>query len=400
MKITDIEFHPLRLVVAGASFGGTDADPKDQIGLSAEAMAARRYTAPETGVVRIRTDAGIEGLADGATLPHYLGHGIGSMVDWMGRFNKVLIGADPLNIAGVHRRMEAVAGIGAPGCRPAQAAIDMAIHDLAGKAYGCPVYDILGGAYRTDFELQTQMHGHTPEQLLDVCHHYIRQGYKALKIKIGGQIRREGFSKSSVDADIAKVSAVADQVPGNIQLDVDANQALGSPKTAVNFFERVIRSAFHPNMSVEQPLHHLDLAGHAFVRRALPLPMILDESVTSPVAMMQIARMAAADRIVLKPNRVGGLWPARKIIAICEASGIGVSLDTMPFTSLGNTMLCHLAATIRTAYPLDAEGHTFFEDSPFRGGLELRDGRAHLSRAPGFGVEVDEPGLSKMSIAI
>ena len=105
---------------------------------------------------------------------------------------------------------------------------------------------------------------------------------------------------------------MADQVPGNIQLDVDANQALGSPKTAVNFFERVIRSAFHPNMSVEQPLHHLDLAGHAFVRRALPLPMILDESVTSPVAMMQIARMAAADRIVLKPNRVGGLWPARK----------------------------------------------------------------------------------------
>ena len=75
-------------------------------------MAARRYTAPETGVVRIRTDAGIEGLGDGATLPHYLGHGIGSMVDWMGRFNKVLIGADPLNIAGVHRRMEAVAGIG------------------------------------------------------------------------------------------------------------------------------------------------------------------------------------------------------------------------------------------------------------------------------------------------
>ena len=400
MKITDIEFHPLGLVVAGASSKGTDADPKDQIGASAEAMAAQRYTAPETGVVRIRTDAGIEGLGDGATLPHYLGHGIGSMVDWMGRFRKVLVGTDPLNIAGIHRRMEAAAGIGAPGCRPAQAAIDMAVHDLAGKAYGCPVYDVLGGAYRTDFDLQTQMHGHTPEQLLDVCHHYIRQGYKALKIKIGGQLRREGFSKSTIDADLAKVSAVADELPGNIQIDVDANQALGSPKIAVNFFERVIRSTLHANMSVEQPLHHLDLAGHAFVRRSLPLPMILDESVTSPVAMIQIARMGAADRIVLKPNRVGGLWPARKIIAICEANGIGVSLDTMPFTVLGNTMLCHLAATIRTAYPLDAEGHTFFADSPFRGGLELRDGRAHLSQAPGFGVEVDEPSLSNMSIAL
>lgn len=397
MKITDIEFHPLRLVVAGGSSEGTEADPKDQIGASAEAMAAQRYSPPETGVVRIRTDAGVEGLGDGATLPHYLGHGIGSMADWMVRFRKVLVGADPLNIAGVHRRMEAAAGIAAPGCRPAQAAIDMAIHDLAGKAYGCPVYDVLGGALRTDFDLQTQMHGHTPEQLLDVCHHYIAQGYKALKIKIGGQLRREGFSKATVDSDLAKVIAVADTLPGDIQIDVDANQALGSPKTAVNFFESVVRSTLHANMSVEQPLHHLDLIGHAFVRRSLPLPMILDESVTSPTAMMQIVRLQAADRIVLKPNRVGGLWPARKIIAICEANGIGVSLDTMPFTVLGNTMLCHLAATIKTAYPLDAEGHTFFEDSPFRGGLELRDGRAHLSRAPGFGVEVDERSLANMS---
>ncbi len=397
MKITEIEFHPLRLALSGATSRGTDAAPEDQQGASPEAMAAQRYAPPETGVVRMRTDAGLEGLGDGATLPHYFGHGIGSMVDWMKRFRTVLIGGDPLNIADMHRRMEAVAGIGVPGCRPAQAAIDMAIHDIAGKAYGCPVYDLLGGAYRTAFSLQTQMHGHTPEQLLGVCHHYIGQGYRALKIKIGGQLRREGYSKAAVDADAAKVTAVARDLPSDIQIDVDANQALGSPKTAVNFFERVIRMAVHPNMSMEQPLHHLDLAGHAFVRRRLPLPMILDESVTSPVAMVQIARLAAADRIVLKPNRVGGLWPARKIIAICEANGIGISLDTMPFTVLGNTMLCHLAATIKTAYPLDAEGHTFFADSPFHGGIEIHDGRAHLSAAPGFGVEVDEQRLARLA---
>ncbi|MCP4384432.1 MAG: hypothetical protein GY798_23985, partial [Hyphomicrobiales bacterium] len=270
MKITDIAFHPLRLVVAGASSEGTEADPTHQLGASAAAMAAQRYTAPETGVVRIRTDTGLEGVGDGATLPHYLGHGIGSMSDWMMRFRQVLVGFDPLNIAGIHRRMEAAAGIGAPGSRPAQAAIDMAVHDLAGKAYGCPVYEVLGGAYRTDFGLQTQMHGHTPEQLLSVCHHYLDQGYRALKIKIGGPLRRNGYSKETVDADAAKVSAVAADIPGDIQIDVDANQALGNPKLAVNFFERVVRTALHPNMSVEQPLHHLDLAGHAFVRRSLP----------------------------------------------------------------------------------------------------------------------------------
>jgi L-alanine-DL-glutamate epimerase-like enolase superfamily enzyme len=401
MKITAIELHPLHLQIGKlGSPLGAEAPVTDQRGASALVMAAQRYAPPETVLVRMRTDAGIEGLGDGATLPHYFGHGIGSMLDWLDRFRKVLIGCDPLNFAGIHRQMEVVSSIGVPGCRPAQAAIDMAIHDIAGKAYGCPVYELLGGAFRTELELQTQMHGHSVEQLLSVCEHYIDLGFTGLKLKIGGKIRREGYSKASVDEEADKVAGVVARLPDEIQVDVDANQALASPKIAVGLFERVLRTAFHPNVSIEQPLHHLDLAGHAFIRRMLPFPVILDEAVTSPVAMLQIIRMDAADRIVLKPNRVGGLWPACKIISICEANGIGVSLDTMPFTVLGDTMLCHLGATIRTHYPLDGEGHTFFLETPFRGGVELSGGRARLSKEPGFGVEVDEERLARVTVPL
>ena len=397
MKITSINFFPLRLAIGaqGAPLG-TEPSLRKQHDASAETLAAQRYAPPETVFVRIGTDAGIEGFGDGATLPHYLGHGIGSMIDWLKRFRSVLIGCDPLNIAGIHRQMETVTSIGVPGCRPAQAAIDMAIYDLAGKAYGCPVYELLGGAVRTELELQTQMHGHTVEQLVSVCEHYIARGFTGLKLKIGGGIRRDGYSKAAVDEEADKIVGVTARLPHEIQVDVDANQALGNPKIAVGFFERVRREGFHPNLSIEQPLHHLDLAGHALIRRMLPFPMILDESVTSPVAMMQIVRMQAADRIVLKPNRVGGLWPARKIISICEANGIGVSLDTMPFTLLGDTMLCHLGATIRTHHPLDGEGHTFFTETPFVGGVNLSGGRARIPNGPGFAVDVDETRLARM----
>lgn len=397
MKITNIEFYPLHLTIGSpVSPLGSDSSTTEQSEDSPEALAAQRYAPPETVLVRISTDSGYQGLGDGATLPHYFGHGIGSMLDWLARFRKVLIGCDPLNIAGIHRQMEQVASIGVPGCRPAQAAIDMAIYDLAGKAQGCPVYELLGGALRTELELQTQMHGHSVAQLLGVCEHYIAKGFTGLKLKIGGKIRREGFSKSAVDEETEKIVGVARQLPARIQVDVDANQALGSPKLAIGMFERVRREAFHPNLSIEQPLHHLDLAGHALIRRALPFPMVLDEAVTSPVAMMQIVRMNAADRVVLKPNRVGGLWPARKIVGICEANGIGISLDTMPFTLLGDTMLCHLGATIRTHFPLDGEGHTFFTETPFVGGVKLREGRARIPNGPGFAIEVDEDRLMKM----
>jgi L-alanine-DL-glutamate epimerase-like enolase superfamily enzyme len=109
--------------------------------------------------------------------------------------------------------------------------------------------------------------------------------------------------------------------------------------------------------------------------------------------------MDAADRVLLKPNRVGGLFPARKIVSICEANGIGISLDTMPFTVLGDTMLCHLGATIRTHFPIDGEGHTFFTEQPFVGGVELSGGRARLSNRPGFGIEVDEDRLARIAEA-
>ena len=193
------------------------------------------------------------------------------------------------------------------------------------------------------------------------------------------------------------VAGVVGHLPGDVQVDVDANQGLMSAKIAIGLFERVRRVAHHPNLAIEQPLHHLDLAGHAMIRRALPYPVVLDEAVTSPAAIIQIVRLEAADRIVLKPNRVGGLWPSMKIIDICEAHGIGVSLDTMPFTVLGDTMLCHLGATLQTHYPLDAEGHTFFKETPFIGGITLKDGRVQISEEPGFGVAVDEARLLAMT---
>ena len=389
---------PLRLQMRAETVTtGANVKSEDQRDLSAEQMAKVRYAPPETVLVRVKTDAGIEGLGDGATLPHYLGHGVGSMLDWLHRFRSVLVGCNPLNIAGIHRKMETMASIGVPGCRPAQAAIDMAIHDILGKAYDCPVYEILGGAVRTELELQTQMHGHSLEQLLSVCEHYVDLGFTGLKLKIAGQLRRDGYSKAQVDEEAIKVAGVVASLPNHLQVDVDANQGLGNAKVAIGLFEHVRRTAYHPRMSIEQPLHHLDLAGHALIRKTLPYPVILDEAVTSPTAMIQIVRMEAADRIVLKPNRVGGLWPALKIIAICEANGIGVSLDTMPFTVLGDTMLCHLAATLHKPYPLDAAGHTFFKETPFTGGVILANGQAVLPPTPGFGVELDEDQLQAMT---
>jgi L-alanine-DL-glutamate epimerase-like enolase superfamily enzyme len=92
-----------------------------------------------------------------------------------------------------------------------------------------------------------------------------------------------------------------------------------------------------------------------------------------------------------------------KTVAICESANIGVSVDTNPYTMIGDTACCHMAAAIRTPYPVDCEGHVSFLDwGPHKfvtGGITIKDGTAKLPDAPGLGVDIDWALLEKHSKA-
>ena len=74
--------------------------------LTAAQLAERRYAPPETALVRLRTDDGVTGLGEGATLPHYFNQPLGGLIDWLERLRPTLIGVDPLDLVGVHRAMD------------------------------------------------------------------------------------------------------------------------------------------------------------------------------------------------------------------------------------------------------------------------------------------------------
>lgn len=382
MRITNIDKFVLRLNPVKVGYRKDDR-------LSAVAKV-------HTIIIRVNTDKGVFGLGEAATIPSYFNQTKGTMMDWLEAYEQVLVGEDPRNIVNAHLKMDLVSGQNSPGCHPARAAIDMALYDIIGKAYNCPVYDVLGGAYRTEFEMLTNLYEDSPEEKAEACREYVRRGFRGLKVKVGDSILMGGFSVENFEKEKAKLIAALEAVPSDIYIDADANQTWANAKIAIKMIEDVLSNKFYPNLSIEQPLHHLDISGHSYLRRILKVPVILDESVVSPEAMLQIAKHDAADRIVLKINRVGGFWRARKVVDICEAASIGISLDTMPFTKLGDTALCHLGATIRDPYPVDAEGHLWFESTPFSGGVQIKDGRAILPGAPGLGVELDEEKLMAM----
>ena len=385
MKIVGVNLFPLRLTAVKPGY---------------QAQQRGGFPSFATVIARVNTDAGVHGLGEATAGTAYFNQTPGALVEWLRAYGSALHGANPLDLIGAHRTMDAVSGEFPPGCQPARAAIDMALHDLAGKVWRCPVYQLLGGAHRTSFELLTSIYESTVEGAVAASKDFVAAGYRGLKIKVGAATRVSGIGVDAFRLEVEKLVAILEALPDSVYVDADANQSWKSAKIAVRIVEEILARTRSTNLSLEQPVHHLDLQSHRYIRDALKIPLILDESVLSPEAMLQIARLGAADRVVLKPNRVGGVLPARKIANICEAASIGISIDTTPLTLLGDTMNCHFAATLRDPYPIDVEGHLWLKETPFVGGLVLRDGKATIRDDPGLGIELDEAALGPLLIAL
>ena len=355
---------------------------------------------PPAFVIKVSAENGDYGIGEATSQTWYLGETAPQIEACIRLYDRALRGQDARNFARLHALMEAEVSGGMPGGRGARSGVDMALYDLVGKALGVPVHALLGGAHRTEFEMLTNLYHKTPAAMAEAAAHYARAGFKGLKIKVGDTVLAKGWNRDNLETELALLRAALDVVPASVYIDADANQGWRSAQWTVAVLKRF---AGHDNLSIEQPLPYADLVGAAFVRAHAGVPVILDESVWSPEALMTIVRLAASDRIVLKLNRIGGFFPAAQAIAICEAAGIGVSVDTNPYTILGDTALCHLAAIANTPYPVDCEGHVSFLDigtpNPFRGGITFAGAIARLPDAPGLGVDVDWQALAEHGLA-
>lgn len=355
---------------------------------------------PPAFLVRVTAEDGTQGVGEVSSQVWYLGETPEQIAACLELYDQALRGRDPANFALAHHLMEAAYSGGMPGGRGARSGVDMALHDLVGRARGVPVHALLGGAYRSELELLTNLYHKTPEEMAAACQDFVGRGFTGLKVKVGDVMLAEGFGRLSFAAELAKLDAALEVTPRTVYIDADANQGWQSAQWTV---AKLRRYRDHDNLSIEQPLHYADLSGAAHVRAHAGVPVIADESVWSPQAMLELVRLQACDRIVLKLNRLGGFFPAMQAVAICDAAGIGVSVDTNPYTLVGDTACCHIAACIRTHYPVDCEGHLSFidlgEEPLFSGGITFADGRAHLPDAPGLGVDVDWDAVARHQAA-
>jgi L-alanine-DL-glutamate epimerase-like enolase superfamily enzyme len=356
---------------------------------SSETVSARPLHS-RTIIIRVHTDSGLYGLGEAATSLDDNSSTLSSLLYWIGRYGAAISGNDATNINALHQTLDVVSGQYPPGCQRARAAIDMAVHDIVGKARGCPVHEVIGGAYRREMQVSARISGKAATDVAASARAYVEAGFGALTIEIGSDMLPPALNMADLEEKCARLSAVLRAVGSDVCIDADANESLGNPALVSRLFEQILSERFCPNLALVQPLNKHDLLGHSDLRSKLKIPVVLTAPIVSAEAMMQVERIGAADRIGLSLERVGGLRNAMQIADICEAAAIGITPVVSSLTGIGASALLHFAAALHDPYPVDLGEYRNLSEGLVRKGPLVRNGLVSIDGSPGLGVEIDE----------
>ena len=320
-----------------------------------------------TVVVELRSAAqpGLVGLGEGCPETYY-GENPATMVVVMDLLLGVLQPDALVLDGGVDAARASLAAIGAAfegavrGHGAAKCALDIALHDLAGKALGLPIHRLLGLSAQippTDFTLGLDEPAVVAERARR------RAGFPALKIKVGGA------------HDLATLEAVRGVFDGPIRVDANIGW---TPESAARIVPELVRLGVE---LIEQPFPPRRYGWLRDLQAISPLPIVADESAVTIEDLD--ALVGVVDGINVKLAKCGGVGPAARMLARARELGFRTFLGCMEETSVG---IAASAAVASLAEWVDLDGCLLLAGEPF-GGLELgADCRWQLTDAPGHGV--------------
>src|SRR5690625_4752386 len=379
MKIIDVKAVPLQVPVTHAPYPSDSAGTKFQRNKRLRDFPRRPVPVLEYVLIRITTDSGIVGIGESQADIGFFGNTVEEVTaainDYLG---PQLIGHDPFN----REKLLEIIDFRNQTC--AQAGLDLALHDLTGKALGTPVSTLLGGRHRETIAVSLEIAGGAPDEMAAECLRFMELGVRAFKPKIGGDPR----------ADAGRLYAIRQAVGKDVSLRADANQGY-SEKEAILFCQLAERMEVGLEL-LEQPVRAWDLQGMRHVREAVNVLIEADEACYSPHDAMQLVRHEAADVLNIQLGKAGGFGKARKIAAIAEAAGLRCVLGTAFGTGIEMAAKLQLASAT-----LDCVDAVEFTELGLHGNflkgenraalrLPLQDGCLQVPDGPGLGVELDE----------
>lgn len=389
MKITGVDCHVL-------------LDPEFDIGATSSAQ--------DDLVVEIHTDEGISGVGETDVNPwiarecilapgtHTMGQGLTEM----------LIGADPLYVEDLWERL--YTGSAMNGRRGAVinaiGAIDIALHDLRGKALGKPCHELLGETVRTAVapyaSLQPEVSGFDAyrDSLVEWAVDARRRGFRAAKaeVTLSGPYAHVGLREPYTRA-TEVIAAVRAAVGDDFVLMVDCQYAFPDADQCL----AVIRAWQDFDLFfVETPLPSDDLAGYARLAREQPIPIAAGEWLTTRFEFAQLIREGRIRVAQPDIGRVGGPTEALRVSKMAQAEGV-VVIPHLWKTGISIAAAVHLAA-VTSNCPYIEYLPVELSESPLRRELlttepSMESGEIAVPTAPGLGIELNRDALARFAEA-
>lgn len=372
MKITRVETIPVRVPIKPA--------------LAIKSGRGGSHTVSPFLLVKLHTDDGAIGLGEASCTPRWSGEDQFTAAHFIEHyFAPLLVGQDPRDVAALTAKFTPVVA----GNAFTKSAVEMALWDLAGKAAGKPVYELLGGKVREFVPTKWSVSGVEPPRAAEIAQWAIAQGFTKMKVKVG----------LDPDGDVTRVRAVREAVGPDVKLGVDANGGWRDVNAALTTIRRLRELDIY---FVEQPLPAGDTDALADLHAQMDLPIIADESVYSLADARSLARAKAADVFSIYVGKAGGIGPAREIAAFAQSAGLTCTIGSNLEMGVGSAAMIHLALATRGVdadrFPCDIIGPLFYEDDVLIDPLPIKGGQARATEKPGLGVELDDEKVERYRV--
>jgi muconate cycloisomerase len=306
------------------------------------------------------------------------GETVASMMAAVAHMTPVLLKRAADDVAGASAAMDA----SMYGNSGAKAAIEIALHDLVGRATGRPLHALFGAQRRKLMPVLAVVGSDDAAADLREAQARYAAGYRAFKIKVG-------LASPQADAERTRIVCTALKARDKECLvSSDANQGYGTD-AALRYVQAIADCGLD---FFEQPIEARDLDGMARIAASVPGVWIgADEGIHSSADIARHHEKNAARGASLKAIKLGGLRALFDASSLCERLGMRINISCKTGeSSVASAAAAHIASVVPAlAWGLTVTSPGLAEDVVVAP-LAVVDGHVAVPDGPGLGIEVDE----------
>ena len=269
--------------------------------------------------------------------------------------------------------------------------------DIAGKHFGVPVYQLMGGKTRDKARVYYHVSGDTREKLVQGVRDAKEAGFTAVGhlTPFLDEDKDKPYFKTHADKMRDAIDAVRlyrEAVGDDVDLCIEIHRRL-TPSESVTLARGI--EPYHP-FFYEDPILPDNFDAMALVASQISIPIATGERLHTIHEFEMLLRRGAVQYVRPDVCLAGGLTHSKKIAALAEAHYVGV-VPHNPLSPVSTAACLQLAACIPNfalqEYPTGEHEPPKSEivSSP----IELQDGYLIIPDAPGIGIELAEDAQEK-----